>query len=499
MKPKSPQQQSLTLETLIIMCGKASAMLFTILIPIVLVRTFNKADFGLYKQFFLVHYFASVFIQMAMRNGLYYFYFRARDRLEALMTNTLIVLTISSLFFAFIMLAGGDLISRALNNPGFADIMLILVLYAICMTFGELWEDVLIIEKNSPKAALRVSIFAIVDAAITISIAYAYRSMRMVLLGLTLFAVVKLFIFLTYLYRHYKPHPRKFDHSLLHQQIIYTMPLYGSSILAYLQKRLDKLLVSFIFDPMIFAVYAVGTIQIPVIKIFRQSATSLLARVFSEQHSEEKFAKVVTTWNNSIRKLSIVMIGAMFFLAAFSTPIVNLVFTRQYSEAALILAIFATQLPLDALTGIDAILRAFNETTFMLKANIYFVLLGLVLMLGFVWADLGVLGIALGYTLSSYMAHAYKVNRARKLLNVRWSKLLPWYDLLLLVLCGLIGVSAALLPYHLMAPYPILALGLAAACYAVIYLTLLTVMNIVRPNERSVFKDMIRRRLERFR
>ena len=59
--------------TLLLMCGRSAAFAVTFLIPVVLVRTFDQAAFGTYKQLFLIYGTLFSIAQFGMAESLYYF------------------------------------------------------------------------------------------------------------------------------------------------------------------------------------------------------------------------------------------------------------------------------------------------------------------------------------------------------------------------------------------------------------------------------------------
>src|SRR6185503_13493439 len=59
--------------TLMLMCGRSAAFAVTFLIPFVLVRTFDQATVGTYRQLFLIYGTLFGIAQFGMAESLYYF------------------------------------------------------------------------------------------------------------------------------------------------------------------------------------------------------------------------------------------------------------------------------------------------------------------------------------------------------------------------------------------------------------------------------------------
>ena len=79
---ESSETKSVVRPALVLMSGRTLAFVFTFLIPVVLVRVFDPAQFGTYKQLFLVF---STFYGMApfgIASSLYYFFLSSTLRGE---------------------------------------------------------------------------------------------------------------------------------------------------------------------------------------------------------------------------------------------------------------------------------------------------------------------------------------------------------------------------------------------------------------------------------
>ena len=77
---------------LLLMCGRTLAFAATFFIPVVLARIFDPAQFGTYKQLFLVYSTINLIAQVGMASSLYYFVPRAAHEAGRFVANSLVFL-----------------------------------------------------------------------------------------------------------------------------------------------------------------------------------------------------------------------------------------------------------------------------------------------------------------------------------------------------------------------------------------------------------------------
>src|SRR5207247_6962304 len=92
------------------------AMAATFLLPIVLVRVFDQAGFGTYKQLFLV-YTPLYQIGVVLAESLFYFLPRSPEDNGRHVANAVAALGVVGLALCGLVWAGAPAIARALRNP----------------------------------------------------------------------------------------------------------------------------------------------------------------------------------------------------------------------------------------------------------------------------------------------------------------------------------------------------------------------------------------------
>ena len=100
-----------------LMSGRATAFAITFLIPVVLSRLFTKAEFGTYKQIFLIVYSLYGVGQVGMAECLYYFLPTYPKSAGRYVTNSFLILSLTRLLCFTIMSVAGNRIAGWLSNP----------------------------------------------------------------------------------------------------------------------------------------------------------------------------------------------------------------------------------------------------------------------------------------------------------------------------------------------------------------------------------------------
>src|SRR5712671_5579821 len=109
--------RSILKPTLVLMAGRCVAFAVTFLIPVILVRTFDQASFGTYKQVFLIYSTLFVIAQFGMAESLYYFLPGSPRGGGSLTLNAILTLAAIGIVCAVILTIGASYIAHLVGNP----------------------------------------------------------------------------------------------------------------------------------------------------------------------------------------------------------------------------------------------------------------------------------------------------------------------------------------------------------------------------------------------
>src|SRR5579884_2219608 len=182
-----------------LMSGRATAFAVTFLIPIVLSRIFSKAEFGTYKQIFLIVYTLYGVGQVGMAECLYYFLPTYPKSAGRYVTNSLIILGATGLLCFTVLTLADKRIAHWLSNPALTHYAWIAGAYMVLMLTGAALEIVMIARKRFRWATFTYAVSDAVRGILMITFALATRKLEWVLEAGLLFLAIRVAGFIAYI------------------------------------------------------------------------------------------------------------------------------------------------------------------------------------------------------------------------------------------------------------------------------------------------------------
>ena len=208
---------------LLLMSGRIMAFAATFFIPVVLVRVFDPAEFGTYKQLFLIYATLYGIVQLGMAESLFYFLPLESKKAGRYILNSMLVLASVGLacLAALVMLGPG--ISGWLSNPALSVHMTLIGLYLLFMTVSAVLEIVMISRKRYLWAACCYAFSDLARGALFILPALLFETLEWLLMGGVAFASIRLCAAIVYVRREFNG-GLSADAALLKKQLAYALP-----------------------------------------------------------------------------------------------------------------------------------------------------------------------------------------------------------------------------------------------------------------------------------
>ncbi len=504
---KSPVRpdESLTQRTVWILAGKMLAFAFSLAAPLLLVRRLSQAEFGLYKQAFLVVGTAGALLPMGFGMTVYCFFPRRPERRSTIVLNVLLFYAaMGAAAFLVLALAPG-LLSAALVGRDAADALatraelsaLSPVIGAVVFfwLFSSFLEAVAIANHETRHAVLFIVAAQLTKSGLLLGAAIIFASVRSLLYAALIQGVLQTTVLLTYVESRFPRFWRSFDWALLKRQAIYAAPYSASALVWSMQTDMHNYFVSHYFGPEGFAIYAVGVFQIPLLGLLSESVASVMIPRVSYLQSVDDRREIIRLTAAAMRKLAVVFFPAYLFLMVAGREFIVTLFTSKYAASWPIFLINLSFVPF-SIMPLDSICRAYEYLgRFLTKMRV----VSLVLLAGGLWfaTRTGDLRMVAGVTVSIYIAEnlisAYK---AGTILGVSRHDAVLLGDLVKIFAAGAAaglvtaGVRGLALHYSL-APMYVLAVELTCfgACYALGCLLL----KIANDQERAMITGQLRR------
>ncbi|MBI4486296.1 MAG: hypothetical protein HY655_09820, partial [Acidobacteria bacterium] len=194
------------------------------------------------------------------------------------------------------------------------------------------------------------------------------------------------------------------------------------------------------FDAATFAIYAVGCLQIPLVDLVCTSTANVMMVRMAEDVTAGRERRVLTLWHDTTCKLALLIFPLAAFLLMTAPAIIVTLFTTRYLASVPIFMIWClTVLP--AAFSVDAVLRVYAQTRFLLVMNLVRLAL-IAILIGWCLSVFGLAGAVLITLLGTTVVKTAGVIRIARLLHVSVSEVLPWKPLAAIA----IGAAAAAAP-----------------------------------------------------
>jgi O-antigen/teichoic acid export membrane protein len=283
-------------------------------------------------------------------------------------------------------------------------------------------EVVLISRGRYLWASATYAISDIARAAAFIVPVLLFRQLEWLLKGAVIVAALRVAITLFYFRREFRG-SFKPDGALLRNQLAYALPFGLAVAIEILQASLPQYVVSHLFDPATFAIFAVGCLQIPLVDFAASPTSDVMMVKMQECLTKGRTRAVLGIWHDTTWKLALLFLPLAAFLMVDAREIIVFLFTRRYSASAPIFMVWSTMILLASLQ-VDGVMRVFAQTRLLLALN----LMRLAIIAGLIHWSLGefhLLGAALVTVLATLLFKAGALIRMKRLLGVGAADLLP--------------------------------------------------------------------------
>jgi O-antigen/teichoic acid export membrane protein len=450
-----------------LMLGRGGAMVLGFVLPLVLTRLLPQAEFGTYKQVWLVVTTAYFMLQLGMTASLYYFLPKRDGNGAAYFTHTLLGVVAMGAVGAVAAYLGRNEVAHWFNNPELATFAVPMSLVVLTMTASAPIEAELL-------ASGEVKLSAVVN--------FASEALRVcasvvpLLLGFGLRGffwayvvhnVVRCVYAWMLLRRRGGP---RFDWTLFRSQLAYTLPFGAAILLDTPQKTFHQWAVGWSVDAAAFAIYAQGCFQLPIVNLLYAPVCDILQVRLAEPEGREQG---IHLFHDANLRLAAALLPFTALMVAAAPLFIPALFTHRYDASVPIFRIAMLATPFAALP-LEAVLRATGQTRFVFQAFFWKLVVTVpAVLLGIRFA--GMEGAIAGQVLAEVTIRYVMLARVRHTLDCGYRDVLPWGELLELTVASAIAcVPVVFISRSAHAgPRPFLALCAAGAAYSVVYLAAL--------------------------
>jgi len=265
------------------------------------------------------------------------------------------------------------------------------------------------------------------------------------------------------------------DWHMLREQLSYAIPLGAAGLLMIVQTDLHNYFVSNHFGPAMFAVYSLGTLQLPLMGLIQEATNSVLITRVSILEKRNEHREIVLLAARAARKLAAVYFPVYVFLMVAGREFIRVLFTARFADSWPIFAVNLTLLPL-GIVLLDPLYRAYQRERYFLLRLRLLLAAALILTLALFTARLGLLGVIAVVVLTAVFERIVMAIHFGRLLGVTGRDVLLLRDVGKLAFAALAaGVVADVIRVLLMRESAFVVLAVCGVAFALVYLPLASI------------------------
>lgn len=467
--------------------GRLAERIVGILSGIFLVRLLSKSAYGTFLQVSLIGSLTTSLILLGLPQSLLFILPQEEPaRRRRFIRQTAAITLAASAVAAFLVAGAHRSLARILHNADFDTIGLVVAAYVVLFSLDRLVEPTLIALQEARLASLLTTVSSVLLLVATLAPAWAGWSIGRVYTCIILVYLARLAFFAGRVARMPAAGPSPlFERASVRRQVAFSLPLGLAGISGQWNKQMDGLIVSFFFVPDIYAVYARGAFELPLIDLLPFTLATVILPRLVELWRAGKPAEFTALWNRSIQISSLLVFPAFAYCLLFAREIIVVLFTEAYSASVPVFQVYLLALPF-RLTSYGVLLQAVGDTRTILRSSAAGLILNAAIAF-LLCPIIGPVGAAIGFVGSQIFQIVYLLNAIRIKATIPLGRLMPWPRLG--VALGIAAVAAVVTKVGgFLLEGPLLRLAATGPVFGLVCLAGYLATGLIGAEEREMFK-----------
>jgi O-antigen/teichoic acid export membrane protein len=385
-------RESLTWRVSWLTFAKTAGFAFSIALPLLLVRRLDREQYGLYKQAFLLVTTAMTVLPLGVPMSAFYFLPREPTRRRETVLNIVLFHVVVGALACGALVLYPSILTAIFHDPQLAPYSAWIGITILFWITGAFLDMVPVANDEIRLASAFIIGIQASRALIFIGAVLFFGTLRSLLAAAVLHGVIQTIVLAAYLESRFSGFWRALDWKMLRDQLSYAIPLGAAGILIIVQTDLHSYFVSNHFGPALFAVYSLGTLQLPLMGLIQEATNSVLITRVSVLQKRNENREIVLLLARAARKLAAVYFPVYVLLMVVGREFIRVLFTARFADSWPILAANLTMLPL-GIVLLDPLYRAYErERYFLLRLRLVLAVV-LILTLWLFTVRLGLLGV----------------------------------------------------------------------------------------------------------
>lgn len=447
--------------------ARLAGAVVTIAVPMILARVLVPASYGTFKQAWLLASTLFLMLPMGITQSLYYFVPREPERAHRFVAQALWAHALLGALAAILLLAARPLVAAHFENPELtAQVPWIAALTAFILAGAPLdlaWNAT---GRIGAAAVARVAT-ELTRALGMIAGALLTGSVQGVLAGILAAAILRAAATWLALGRSYG---LRIELDALRRQIGYALPFGLAFLVLVPQQQFHQYAVGAAVSASAFAIYAVGTVQLPVVDILYTPVSELLQLGIAQADREGRpHRAALALFHEAVLQLAFAFLPIAGLLLVVAPDLLGFLFSDAYLPATPIFRVAVVSVLLAALP-LDGVMRARAQNRFVLLVSVGKLAMTIPLVLGGL-ATLGPIGALAGWIVADATSRVVMLARTARLFEVPVRAVLPRRPLARQLGAALLAIPVGLVAAHAAGASHLARLLAAGFAFGLAYLT----------------------------
>jgi O-antigen/teichoic acid export membrane protein len=311
-----------------------------------LVRRLDREQYGLFKQAFLLVTTAMTVLPLGVPMSAFYFLPRETTRRREIILNIVLFHVVVGTLACCALVFYPSVVTAIFHGAQLAPYSAWIGVTILFWITGAFLDIVPVANDEVRLAAAFIIGIQASRALLFVGAVLFFGTLRSLLGAAILHGAIQSIVLFCYLESRFAGFWRALHWPALRDQLSYAIPLGAAGVLMIVQTDLHNYFVSNHFGPALFALYSLGTLQLPLMGLLQEATNSVLITRLSILQKSGEHREIVLLLARAAKKLAAVYFPVYVFLLVAGREFIRVLFTARFVDSWPIFAVNLTLLPL---------------------------------------------------------------------------------------------------------------------------------------------------------
>lgn len=346
MPSDSPKIPTRTGKVFALSFGKGLTTLVALLSGMVMTRILSRAELATYRQTLLAYQVAIPLLSLGIPAAIYYFLPTEKRRVRGVVVDALVMMATMGLLYAvFIALGGNHLLAKRFSNPAIVNTLAYLVPLPLIMLPAGLLSSVMVVQNKINKLTVYNVLANLLLAVGVIAACLVWKTPESMVLAKVGISIAVGLVAIALILQVVPKDDWRPRWSNMKAMVVFSIPLVLAGAMGTISLQLDKIIVSSMCTPEIFAVYSTGALEIPLISIVTGSISNVLVVDFRRAFADNNLSEALRLYRLVPEKTTLFLFPVMVYLMMVSKPVMTILFSDRYTASGTAFMLYLLLVP----------------------------------------------------------------------------------------------------------------------------------------------------------